>query len=104
MAPDEDPTLHDPELILSAEPCDKAGSSATDVVEGEVLLGTYDELNTECIPYLTIHILDLTDEYTKATKNNHDEAGDTAIETNSGGATMSGKRHESYNTCAVSYG
>jgi len=104
MAPEEVTALHGPELILSAEPCDQFGSSPTDVVEREVLLGTYDELNTECISYLTIHILDLTYEYTKATENSHNEAGDTAMETNSGGAIMSGKRPESYNTCAVSYG
>jgi len=104
MAPDKVPTLRDPELILSAEPCDQAGSSATDVVGGEVSLGTYDELNMECIPYLTIHILDLTYEYTKATENSHDETGDTATKTNSGGAIMSGKRPETYNTCAVFYG
>jgi len=104
MAPEEVTALHGPELILSAEPCDQIGSRATDVVEGEVLLGTYDELHTGCISYLTLHILDLTDEYTKATENNYDEAGDTATKTNSGGAIMSGKRHESYHTCAVSYG
>ena len=104
MAPEEVTALHGPELILSAEPCDQVGSSVTDVVKGEVLLGTYDELYTECISYLTLHILDLTYEYTKATEDNHDEAGDAAMETNSGGTTMSGKRHKSYHTCAVSYG
>jgi len=104
MAPDKVPTLHDPELILSAEPCDQVGSSANDVVGGEASLGTYDELNMECISYLTINILDLTYEYTKATENSRDEAGDTTMKTNSGGATMSGKRHESYNTCTVFYG
>jgi len=104
MAPDKVPTLHNTELILSAEPCDQVGSSATDVVGGEVSLGTYDELNMECILYLTIHILDLTYEYTKAAESSHDEAGDAAMKTNSGGATMSGMRHESYNTSTVFYG
>jgi len=61
-------------------------------------------LTRNAFSYLTIHILDLTYEYTKATENNHDEAGDAAMKTNSGGATMRGKRHESYNTSAVSYG
>jgi len=93
MAPEEVTALHGPKLILSAEPCDQIGSSGTEVVGGEVSLGTYDELNMECIPYLTIHILDLTYEYTKATENSHDEAGDTSMKTNSGGAKMSGKRH-----------
>ena len=45
MAPDKVPTLHNPELILSAEPCDQAESSATEVVGGEASLGKHDGLN-----------------------------------------------------------
>ena len=45
MALDKVPTLHNPELILSAEPCDQAESSATKVVGREVSLGKYDGLN-----------------------------------------------------------
>jgi len=58
----------------------------------------------ECIPHLTIYILDLTLEGTKLAEDKHDKAGDTTIEIDSGGVTMSGKRPETYKTCAVFYG
>jgi len=49
VASDKVATLHNPELILLAEFCDQAGSSAAEVVGGEVSLGKYDELNMELI-------------------------------------------------------
>jgi len=44
--------------------------------------------------HLTLHYLDLTPECTEATKDSLDKDGDTAVETNSAGAIISGKYNE----------
>jgi len=104
IPPGNVPTLHESQPIFPSGSHDQAGGSAIETDGGAVAKGEHNELNVECIPHLTIDILDLTLECTNSAGDNHDEAGDTTTEINSGGLTMSGKRHESYNTCAVFYG
>jgi len=66
-------------------------ASTTDHSHLSVAQGEHDDLNIGYIPHLTIYILDLTLECIKSTEDSHGEDGVSAMETNSGGVTMSGK-------------
>jgi len=84
-------TLYDSKPIFPSGSHDQAGGSATEIVGGAVAQGEHDELNIGYIPHLTIYILDLTLECAKSAEDSHGEDGVSAMETNSGGVTMSGK-------------